>query len=146
MSPTTSDGPDESHRAPPGVHPETVEALGKLSEALETVERARGHLYSFHQLSGHADAQLSEAADLLRSAGHQDLADRLRSEVVGRNVIDGRWTFEIVEDYDESYWAAVRTVEQSARDQLVRGRRHLYEAGMKVDEQRAADRTDGSEP
>ena len=29
----------------------TVEAVGKLTEALETVERARGHLYSFHQLS-----------------------------------------------------------------------------------------------
>ena len=30
---------------PDGVDDATVEALGKLSEALETCERARGHLY-----------------------------------------------------------------------------------------------------
>ncbi len=50
--------------------PATVEALGKISEALETVERARGHLYSFHQLSGSADAQLQDGVRLLRAAGH----------------------------------------------------------------------------
>jgi hypothetical protein len=36
-------GSDEQHRRPDGVSEATVEALGKLSEALETVERARGH-------------------------------------------------------------------------------------------------------
>ena len=41
----------------------TVEALGKLSEALETCERARGHLYTFHQLTGSADIQLGDAVD-----------------------------------------------------------------------------------
>ncbi len=35
------------HRRPDGVADETVEAVGKLSEALETVEQARGHLYAF---------------------------------------------------------------------------------------------------
>ena len=39
------DGPDSEHRRPDGVDDVTVEALGKLSEALETVERVRGHLY-----------------------------------------------------------------------------------------------------
>ena len=34
---------------------ETVDAVGKASEALEYVERARGHLYAFHQLIGRAD-------------------------------------------------------------------------------------------
>ena len=28
--------------------PETVDAVGKATEALEYVERARGHLYAFH--------------------------------------------------------------------------------------------------
>ena len=41
----------------------TVEAVGAVSEALECVERARGELYSFHQLMGHADLLLGEACD-----------------------------------------------------------------------------------
>ena len=35
--------------------PEAVDAAGKMTEALETLERARGHLYAFHQLIGRAD-------------------------------------------------------------------------------------------
>jgi hypothetical protein len=127
------DGPDAAHRVPDGVDRATVEALGKLSEALETVDRARGHLYSFHQLTGTADLALGEAVELMRSAGHDGLADRLDAELVGRNVIAGRWTFQIVEDYDDGYWEPFRALEREARDRLAGGRRHLYEAGMKED-------------
>ena len=38
-----------------------AQAVGRVTEALETIERARGHLYSFHQLTGRADLQLDEA-------------------------------------------------------------------------------------
>ncbi len=126
-----SDGPDGAHRIPAGVDGETVEALGKLSEALETVERARGHLYSFHQLTGSADLALGEAVELLRAAGHEAFADRVDGELVGRNVIAGRWTFQIVEDYDDGYWQVFRDIEREAREQFAQGRRHLYEARMK---------------
>jgi hypothetical protein len=111
----------------------TVEAVGKLSEALETVERARGHLYSFHQLTGHADLQLGDAVDQLREAGHAEVADRLARELVGRNVIPGHWTFQIMEEYDDTYWSLFRAQEQQVREQLTGGRRHLFEAGMKED-------------
>src|SRR5918996_1195686 len=40
---------------------ETVDAVGKATEALEYVERARGHLYAFHQLIGRADLLFEEA-------------------------------------------------------------------------------------
>jgi hypothetical protein len=109
----------------------TVDAVGKLTEALETTERARGHLYSFHQLTGSADLQLGQACELLREAGHADLAERIEHELVGRNVIDGRWTFQITEEYDDSYWSVIRAFEQEARDTLTGGRRHLHEARMK---------------
>ncbi|MER6592870.1 hypothetical protein ABT214_13645 [Micromonospora purpureochromogenes] len=125
------DGPDRQHRRPDGVTDETVAALGKLSEALETVERARGHLYSLHQLIGHADLMLDDAIAQLRAAGHEDLAERVRTELLGRNVIAGRWTFQIVEDFDDNYYAVFRELDRAARDQLVDGRRHLYEAEMK---------------
>ncbi|GIJ11707.1 hypothetical protein ACFFMR_28645 [Micromonospora andamanensis] len=125
------DEPDERHRRPPGVSDDTVAALGKLSEALECVERARGQLYSLHQLIGHADLMLDDAVRMFRDAGHPEIAHRIADELVGRNVIAGRWTFQIVEDFDDGYHALFRDVERSAREQLVGGRRHLYEAEMK---------------
>jgi hypothetical protein len=130
---TPADGPDAAHQRPAGVDDATVEALGNLSEALEAVEVARGHLYTFHRLSGTADLTLGKAVDQLRDAGHTELADRIDRELVGRNVIPGHWTFQIVEAYDDTYYSVFRELEEAARDQLVEGRRHLYEAEMKED-------------
>ena len=109
----------------------TVEAVGAVSEALECVERARGELYSFHQLMGHADLLLGEACDRLRAAGHDAVAERLETEVIGRNVVHGRWTFQIVEDFDDNYWSVFREHERRVRDELQRGVRHVFEAEMK---------------
>ncbi len=127
-----NDGTDDAlTRRPPGVDDDTIEAVGMVSEALEFVERARGHLYSFHQLLGHADLTLGDACDKLRAAGHGDAADRLETELVGRNVLQGRWTFQIVEDFDDNYWTEFRNQEHRLRDELQRGRRHVFEAKMK---------------
>ena len=131
------DLPDPDHRTPSGVTDDTVAALGKLSEALETCERARGHLYEFHQLTGSADIGLGEAIDALREAGHTDIAERLEQDLLGRNVLNGRWTFQVIEDYDDNYWSLFRALEKSARDQLADGRRHLYEARLKQQERTA---------
>jgi hypothetical protein len=128
-----TDEPLTQHQRPDGVSDATVEALGKISEALEAVEAARGFLYSFHRLSGTADLTLGEGVEGLREAGHADLADRIDRELVGRNVVQGRWTFQIVEEYDDGYYATFKDLERAARDELVGGRRHLYEAEMKED-------------
>jgi hypothetical protein len=116
---------------PGGMDDATVEAVGAVSEALECVERARGELYSFHQLMGHADLLLGDACDKLRGAGHAEIADRLEAEVVGRNVLHGRWTFQIVEDFDDNYWSVFREHERRVRDELQQGVRHIFEAEMK---------------
>ena len=63
--------------------------------------------------------------------GHDAIADRLEDVLVGRNVLEGRWTFQIIEEYDDSYFSVWRELEQEARDALVGGRRHLLEAEMK---------------
>ena len=128
-----SDGPDARHVRPPDVSDGTVEALGKLSEALETVEEARGHLYAFHRRCGTADLALGEAVDLLREAGHDAIADAVQTDLVGRNILEGRWSFQVVEEYDAGYYAAFKDHERSARDELVGGRPHLFEAEMKED-------------
>jgi hypothetical protein len=124
-------------RTRPDLDDTTVEGLGKLSEALETVEQARGLLYGFHQLTGKADLLLQDAVELLRKAGHTRLADDLDRDLVGRNVIADRWTFQIVEDYDETYWATFRDFDARARTELADGDRHVYEARMKQRERTA---------
>ncbi len=125
------DQPRPQHRVPDDVDRATAEAVGRLTEALETVERARGHLYTFHQLTGTADFQISDAADQLREAGHTDLADEIERDLVGRNVLPGRWTFQVMEDYDDTYWSFFRDLERRVRDELTHGRRHLFEASLK---------------
>lgn len=109
----------------------TVEAVGALTEALETAERARGRLFDFHQLSGSADAKACRAAAMLRDAGHTALAEELERDLIGRNVVPGRWTFQLVEDYDDGYHRAFRDWERRVRDELLGGVRHVFEAELK---------------
>jgi len=45
----------------------------------------------------------------------------------------GRWTFQIVEEYDDNYYRTFRSLEERARATLAGGRRHLYESEMKAD-------------
>ena len=118
------------HRTPEGVSDETIEGVGKLSEGFEYIERAKGHLYSFHQLIGRADFLVEEAAQVLRKAGHEEFADRLEKELVGRNVVDGRWTFQLVEEFDDVYYEFFRGIERESRS-LTGGVRHAYEARLK---------------
>ncbi len=118
-------------RSRPDLDDTTVEGLGKLSEALETIEQARGQLYGFHQHSGKADLLLQDAVELFRKAGHAQLADDLDRDLVGRNVIADRWTFQIVEDYDANYWSVFRAFDERARAELSDGDRHVFEARMK---------------
>jgi hypothetical protein len=118
-------------RSRPDLDDTTVEALGKLSEALETLDQARGQLYGFHQHTGKADLLLQDAVELFRKAGHTELADDLDRDLVGRNVIADRWTFQIVEDFDDGYWGVFRGFDERARTELSGGDRHVYEARMK---------------
>ena len=76
------------YRRPAAATDEVVAAVGKVTEAVEWVERVRGRLYDVHQMMGHADALFGEAADALAEAGCYDEAALIRREVVGRNVLD----------------------------------------------------------
>ncbi|MFF9144881.1 hypothetical protein ACF1BN_08490 [Streptomyces sp. NPDC014861] len=124
---------DRAHQVPDEVDEKTVRALGALSKALETTERARGHLYGFHQLTGTADFELGDAVRLLREAGHEEQAARVERELVGRNVIPGHWTFQIIEAYNATYYRPFAAMEQYIVDELADGRDHLLEALFKTD-------------
>ncbi len=123
-------------KRPDGLDDATVEALGKVSEALEIVEHARGLLYAFHRHCGMADLALQDAVMQLREAGQRQAADELDEVLVGRDVIEGRWSFQIVEDYDRSYWQVFRAMERRARRLAGDVEPHVFEAEMKYDEQR----------
>ncbi|MEU6546298.1 hypothetical protein [Streptomyces sp. NPDC046859] len=127
-APTTR---DRIRPRPAGVDDKTVEALGALSKALETTERARGRLYDFHQLTGTADLQLDRAVELLREAGHPEWAEKVREEILGRNVIPGHWTFQIIEAYNATYYRPFQQLEASVLRELADGTDHLFEAEMK---------------
>jgi hypothetical protein len=122
--------PEEFER-PEGVDSPTVEAVGALSEAMETVIRARGALYEFHQLTGKADNQVAQAAAALRAAGHEELAADLEREIVGRNVNDRRWTFQIVEDYERTYYEPFAERHRTVRELLLGDHQHQLEAETK---------------
>jgi hypothetical protein len=126
--PTTA-GPDAGEPIAGGG--DIVAAVGKASEAVEYVERARGHLYSFHQLMGRADLLFGEAADMLAAAGASEEAERVRVEIVGLNVLDGRWTFQVVDEFDELYYSAARATVARLEARYQGGRRHVFEARMK---------------
>ncbi|KAA0918532.1 hypothetical protein [Dietzia sp. ANT_WB102] len=122
---------DEAHRRPEGATDAEVEAAGTVGEAMEFIERARGRLYDMHQLIGRADILFQEAADKLEDAGRSELAERIRREMVGINVLHGRWTFQMVEEFDDGFWSTARTLDRAVRSELTGGRRHVHEAEMK---------------
>lgn len=124
------------HQRPAGASDATVDAVGMLSEAMEKMEVARGHLYAFHQLSGAADLGVQNAAKAMRDAGHGAMADAIDEVLVGRDVAAGRWTYQLIEDYDDNYAAVFREVERRVRTELMDGVRHVYESEMQFREQR----------
>jgi hypothetical protein len=121
-----------------GLDDATVAALGKLSKAFEVVENARGLLYQFHRMSGTADLTLQEAIDDFRTAGHEDVAELLDDVLVGRDVLPGLWTFQIVDAYDDTYYRVFKSVDEWATDRFAGGTKHVYEAEMKQQEQGGA--------
>ena len=67
----------------------------------------------------------------VEAAGHDALADEAQESLVGRNVLEGRWTFQIVEEFDDTYWECLREFDRRVREELTGGLRHVYEAELK---------------
>ncbi|MTV24723.1 hypothetical protein FTX61_04710 [Nitriliruptoraceae bacterium ZYF776] len=125
--------PDRDHARPDGLTDAAVAAGGKVTEAYEWVIRARGRLYDFHQMMGRADAILGEGVEELRGAGFEELAEELERTWVGRNALPDRWTFEIVEGFDDTYWDPATAGVRRVRDEVFGGTRHVHESEMKAE-------------
>lgn len=67
----------------------------------------------------------------LSREGRGELARRISDELIGRNVVQGRWAFQVVEEFDDCYYATFRDLERAVRDETMEGRRHVLEAELK---------------
>lgn len=74
---------------------------------------------------------LDRAVRLLEEAGHPEWAAKVRAEVLGRTVIPGHWTFQIVESRNATHYRPFQRLDTSAVRELAQGRDHLYEAELK---------------
>ena len=94
---------------------DAIEAAHLVEVATEWVERAFGRLLDAHHDVGHAQLMLLEAADALERAGHPELARRAREEVAPLDVIAGRWTYQIVDEFRDHMLSPVRAFDEDVR-------------------------------
>lgn len=104
------------------------EALHRVTLGMEWLQRAHGHLLAFHHGVGHAMDHFAAAEPLLRDADHTDLADAIRDEYLPRGVVDeDRWSYDVVEDFEDGVLADMDAFETAVRTQLADGQRHVAE-------------------
>lgn len=109
-----------------------VRAAHHLALALEYVVRARGHLLTLHHLIGHADNMLDTVVKELDEAGRSDLVELVHREILGRDVVAGKWTYQLVQDFDAGYWEAWTATEEKVRQELTGGQKFVHEAALQA--------------
>ncbi len=130
-------------RSLPDLSETEQDALHRVELAVEWLHRAHGDLVEFHHKTGHAMDHLADAEQLLRAADHEELADALRDEYLPRGVIDeGRWSYDVLESYQEGFLSDLTGFEERARDDVADGHRHVSE---RAQEQAWKDRAKSSD-
>jgi hypothetical protein len=122
-----------------GQDPELLETMATASEAMEYVERARGHMYTLHHLLVRAEILFTEVSESLRAQGRHEEAEMLQREVIGRSVIGDRWSHEVVEEFDDGFHGPVADAVKVVQERTVGGQRHAREAEIKRRRRRIAD-------
>jgi hypothetical protein len=103
-------------------------ALHQVELGIEWLHRAHGALVEFHHNTGHAMDYFARAEELFREAENEALADALRDEHLPRGVVDGdRWSYDLLEDFDEGFLCEMVDFEESARQSVSDGQRHVAE-------------------
>ncbi|WP_254863855.1 hypothetical protein [Halovivax gelatinilyticus] len=104
------------------------EALHEVELGFEWLLRAQGELIEFHHATGHGMDHLDVAESKLREAGHVELADELRTSVLPHGVVDGdRWSYDVLEDFQNTVLTEVNEFEARVRTELADGHRHVAE-------------------
>ncbi|MCU4926164.1 hypothetical protein OB905_09240 [Halobacteria archaeon AArc-dxtr1] len=124
------------------------EALHDLQLGVEYAHRAYGELLTFHHNLGHAMDRMADAEDALREAGHDDAANALRDSHLPAGALDERWTYELVEEFSDSFLDPLTAFEDDVRDELADGIGHVTERRQqrRVRERAAESVDDGGSP
>lgn len=112
---------------PPDLDDFEVNALHSVELGLEWLRRAHGNLIEFHHATGHAMDHLDDAEPVLRACGYDDLADRLRADLLPSGAVDDRWTYDLLETFEEGLLDDVQAFERQAREDIADGDSHVAE-------------------
>ncbi|MFC6768858.1 hypothetical protein [Natrinema soli] len=124
----------------PALSETELEALHEVELGLEWAQRAQGCLLEFHHATGHGMDHLSRAEELLRAAGRDDLAAAIRADLLPHGVVDDdRWSYDVLENFQESLLAETRSLERRVRRELADGERHVRERRQERAWKRRAD-------
>ncbi|MFC7044493.1 hypothetical protein ACFQH6_02910 [Halobacteriaceae archaeon GCM10025711] len=117
------------------------QAVHEVELGLQWLRRAHGALLEFHHSTGHAMDHLFDAESQLRDIGHDDLADRLRDDLLPAGVTDDdQWTYELVEQFEAGHLNDVATFEADVRAAISGGRRHVAERVQQDEWRRRSER------
>ncbi|MFD1563383.1 hypothetical protein ACFR99_07470 [Haloarchaeobius amylolyticus] len=117
-----------------------LEALHEVELGLEWAQRAQGYLLEFHHATGHGMDHLYRAETHLRATGHDDLADTIRDDLLPHGVVDeDRWSYDILETFQESLLVETRALEHRVRQELADGQRHVRERKQEREWKRRAE-------
>lgn len=115
-------------------------AVHEVELALEWLQRARGRFVEFHHATGHALDHLHDAEAALRDCGYDDLADEIRNEHLPRGVVEDRWTYDLLEEYEETFLTPYEAFEERARGTVADGVRHVHERRQEAEWKERAER------
>ena len=123
---------DSSSESDEGSLPDLTDAecaaLHEVELGFEWFQRAQDHLLEFHHATGHGMDHLRDAETLLRSTGHDELANTIRNELLPHGVVDDdRWSYDVLENYQATLLAESRALERRVRRELADGERHVRE-------------------
>ena len=111
----------------PALSESELSALHEAELGTEWIRRAHGSLVEVHHATGHAMDHLHDAEATLREAGHTELADQLRDELLPSGAIEDRWTYDLLETFESGILDDVADYERRVRGELADGERHITE-------------------
>ena len=103
------------------------EALHSVELGMELLRRAHGDLVGVHHKTGRAMDHFARAEGQLRACGYEGLADAVRDRCLPRGAVDDRWTYDLLESFEEGFLAEIADVEEHTREVVADGRRHVAE-------------------
>lgn len=106
-------------------------AVSDVRRALEHANRAYGALLEFHHEIGRTMERLEESADALEAAGYDEFADEIREHHLSAGVVEDRWSYEVVADFETGFLADVDDFEGCVREELADGERYVAARRLK---------------